>query len=289
MLYYTIFARIIYARVEKVASLELHSRGERYWRKSCVVRKKGRQRKRESIMPADSAWLVLRRRRRQEKLEICLDLGSSMGPGHSSFLSFSLSIALFTARPFPRQASVPRDRRNPLPSFRNDDMKRVLMWVQLWGSIPIKTLSLLLLLLLLHPFYRFLPFLRRCAPSSGFSISDLALSLSLSLSLAWRALILIPRATFVRGDNTSRRQHVRQWKSRTRTDSALYTLVAWTRKFLGWKKAVRSYYVQLRDWLRSISRPRRFFNPLMINHIKQALLARWANLRARWRWLRPRR
>ena len=138
-------------------------------------------------------------------------------------------------------------------------------------------------------FSAFSPALRSFFWLFNFWPRPLSLSLSLSLSLAWRALILIPRATFVRGDNTSRRQHVRQWKSRTRTDSALYTLVAWTRKFLGWKKAVGSYYVQLRDWLRSISRPRRFFNPLMINHIKQALLARWANLRARWRWLRPRR
>lgn len=57
-------------------------------------------------------------------------LGNSPEPTPTTFLS--LSLALFASPSW--RAFVPRDRRNPLPSFRNDDMKRVLMWVQLWGS-----------------------------------------------------------------------------------------------------------------------------------------------------------
>lgn len=112
---------------------------------------------------------------------------------------FSLSLFFFfcsfhspSFSPFSRQASVPRDRRNPLPSFRNDDMKRVLMWVQLWSSIPIKTLFLLLLPSFIL-FYRFLPFLRR-ALFSGFSVSNLAFS----FFLFFVPFILIPHVTFVR-------------------------------------------------------------------------------------------
>lgn len=57
-------------------------------------------------------------------------LGNSPEPTPTTFAS--LSFALFASPSW--RAFVPRDRRNPLPSFRNDDMKRVLMWVQLWGS-----------------------------------------------------------------------------------------------------------------------------------------------------------
>lgn len=87
----------------------------------------------------------------------------------ATLVSLSLSLALFASAlfPFPCQSSIPRDRRNPLPSFRNDDMKRVLMWVQLWGSIPIKTLSLLLQSSIFSLFLSFSVF--SLALHSGFS------------------------------------------------------------------------------------------------------------------------
>lgn len=59
---------------------------------------------------------------------------SALGRGYCavSFVALRQRDA-FLPRLRQRQASLPRDRRNPLPSFR-DDIKRVLMSIQLWSQ-----------------------------------------------------------------------------------------------------------------------------------------------------------
>lgn len=109
--------------------------------------------------PADSARFETSRREKPASSSRLLSHPSSSPPYSQIALSLSYILVMLSFVSATKwQASLPRDRRNPLPSFRNDDIKRVLMSVQLWRPAPIKAhrSSTLFSLILFSPPPRFL-------------------------------------------------------------------------------------------------------------------------------------